>query len=714
MPDHPRPPANRQPPRTHGWLGFVDTLIDSLTASPAARPWAIGQPPSAHGTETSEDDLTSLGLHEVPVADTPPVLRPAVLLSLLRLCRSFGSPAHLARTIARPGSISLLSTAEPALDELVSKLLRHVFAELRTGLALPPTILVASAAVRESRSSHAPHLFAGLTEPMRCALERRAPVVLVAPVESTLDPSLRALEPQVHALVRPDRELVSALIMRAYPDRRIAAAGAVPFLPADAMLERLNGEHVTIALRAPDPAAAAQSLARRLAPPSPSQRLDRFPVPDEIRDAIDLMIADLWSWSAGRLPWRDVGRGALLVGPPGSGKTEIARLLAREAGVTLVAGSLARWSSASSRSGDVLREIRRFFVNAAAQAPCIAFLDELDAVGDRARPHDHNSAWTDFIVGGLLECLDGIDTAPGVLVLGATNRPHAIDAALRRPGRFDRVLRLTAPRPEAMVDAIRWHLDGDLSGEDLNSIASAAIGLSGADLAALVRSARARARTARRVLEVADLAAALHVIRPPLPAELRWRVALHEAGHAVVGHTTGCGTPRLLALAGQGGMMEQKIQGCVGDRRGIEAMLALALAGRAAEQMVLGGASAGAGGPEDSDLGQATRLAAALEISFGLGSSRIWLSDSQEVMRHLSHDRALRRRVEAHLQTAEARAVQILAHNRSRLEALARDLLARGFLSGPDLAEHLAAMSCPFGSGSRDERQPSWPPHCLA
>jgi hypothetical protein len=389
-----------------------------------------------------------------------------------------------------------------------------------------PAVFAAEAAVHQNARDG--DLFGGLAEQLRNALEQRVPVVLVSAIPATLDRALRALEPEVRVLARPDPDLVAALLMRAYPGRGLRIAGAMPQLTEDGALTRLTAEQLTLALRAPEPVAAVEVLARRLAPPAGGRSLASFPVPAEVRDAIAQMVRDLRIWSAGSLPWRDVVRGALLVGEPGSGKTGIARLLAREAGVTLVAGSLARWSSSGSRSSDVVREMRRFLARAAAQAPCIAFLDELDAIGDRARPQDHNSAWTDLVVGALLECLDGADTAEGVLVLGATNHLHKIDAALQRPGRFDRVLRLSGPRPEALVDALRWQLDGDLAGADLSRVAGAAIGLCGADLAALVRAARARARTAGRALEVADI----------------------EAGHAVVGHATGCAEPRLLALQG--------------------------------------------------------------------------------------------------------------------------------------------------------------------
>jgi ATP-dependent Zn protease len=340
---------------------------------------------------------------------------------------------------------------------------------------------------------------------------------------------------------------------------------------------------------------------------------------------LDQLLVDLRAWQAGEIPWRDVSRGLLLAGPPGCGKTEIPRLIAREAGIAVLAGSLGRWSSASARSSDVIREMRAFFDKAAALAPCIVFIDELDAFGDRARPQDHNSSWTDFVVAGLLECLDGFETHEGVVQMAATNHLDKVDDAIRRPGRFDRVVTLDHPTPELMPQSIRWQLGADLAGADLTGVAATAAGMSGASIAAVVRAARGRARSERRALALGDLAAEIAARQPPLPASLRWRVAVHEAGHAVAGAATGLAVPRMLLIQPDGGTTWQVLVRGGSQRADIEAGLVVNLAGRTAELLLLGQPSGGAGGPAGSDLASATTVAAAIEASWGLGQSQLWL-----------------------------------------------------------------------------------------
>ena len=141
---------------------------------------------------------------------------------------------------------------------------------------------------------------------------------------------------------------------------------------------------------------------------------------------------------------------------------------------------------------------------------------------------------------GLLQCLDGFDRREGVVVIAATNHVAHIDAALRRPGRFDRTVRIDQPSPELMAQAFRWHLSRDLAGVDLTGIAAAATGMTGAEVAATVRDAKARARHNRVPLAQKHVMAAVQNRRPPLDPALRHLVAIHECGHAIVAQATGC------------------------------------------------------------------------------------------------------------------------------------------------------------------------------
>ena len=238
--------------------------------------------------------------------------------------------------------------------------------------------------------------------------------------------------------------------------------------------------------------------------------------------------------------------------------------------------------------------------------------------------------------------------------------------------------------------AIRWQLGADLPDAELSGVAVQAVGASGADIAAAVRAARAR--MARRDLILTDLEEALVAARPPLPEALRWRVSVHEAGHAVVGMATGVALPSMLALRSDGGIAHASRIRDIQDAAHFAGQLALDLAGRAAERLVFGHPSAGSGGEIESDLAKATRTATALEISFGLGDSLLWLATPDAAQARLALDPGLRARVEARLQQAEARALRILRANHAVLDGMAQALSARGLLTGTELEGLLARV----------------------
>jgi len=476
-------------------------------------------------------------------------------------------------------------------------------------------------------------------------------------------------------------------------------ADLVDRLPADSALARLPLEPLQLALRAPSPAGVAAWLTRAVAQLSapgtapPGARLADFPLEAATRGEIDRIVADLRAARDGRIAPAEISRGALLIGPPGCGKSELARLMAEAAGVPFHAATLGNLQ-AKGRWNDFLAAMEALFAQARASAPCILFLDELDAIGSRTRAQDHNSAWTDGVVCAVLALLDGATARPGVVVLGATNHAEKIDPAILRPGRIDRHLLISQPGPELIDQALRYQLRGALAEADLGPVAAAAAGLTGAEVALAVRDARATARArGTGALTVADLSAAIARLRPPLPPALRRRVALHEAGHAIAAQVTGHGRPTLLALHGGGGEAMTTLSDLSGRRDEIAARLVCLMAGRAAEVLVLGDPTAGAGGPAGSDLARATRLAAALEGAFGLGAATIWLDEPGRLDRLVQRDPDLRARVQAHLDAAEAAALRLLATHRPRLEALADALAARGLLHGPDLAALLGDIA---------------------
>lgn len=474
-----------------------------------------------------------------------------------------------------------------------------------------------------------------------------------------------------------------------FPDK----AGEVN-LPSDKMLAAVSAEDFVLACRAQTPGGVVTALIKTTQDSCAAGAPFRdFPIPGNVRTPLQRMLSDLQAWKSGQLAWEDVSRGFLISGPPGSGKTEIARALARDAGVNVVVGSIARWQASSDRSGAFMQNMQKFFTTAAAKAPCIAFIDELDAVGDRMRAPDHNSAYTDMVVTGLLECLDGFEQHEGVVFLGATNHLDKIDAAIRRPGRFDKILELGYPAPDLMPDVIRFHLKDLLPDAGLAPLAARAAGLSGAAVAALVRDAKGQARAQRRNLTFEDLEVALSRIRPQLPAELVRRIAVHEAAHAVVASALRTGRVTMVQLLETGGQMTQEAIPKAGTRAEIEALICVDLAGRAAEREILNTISGGAGGDANSDLAKATRRALSIERTSGLGDAgEFWHEDLEQTQFTLSRDRDLQHRVQQHLTVADVRAAGIVQANRDVLEQLAARLEKQTILTGEELSGLLSGV----------------------
>ncbi|WP_237152174.1 AAA family ATPase [Oryzibacter oryziterrae] len=246
---------------------------------------------------------------------------------------------------------------------------------------------------------------------------------------------------------------------------------------------------------------------------------------------------DLADWTAGRLPWRDVDRGLLLHGKPGTGKTTFARALATTCGVPLVVGSFARWQVAG-HLGDMLAAMRRTVDEALDKVPSILFIDELDSVGDRTTFSGDSKGYQTEVVNALLECLDGVEGRDGLVVVGACNHPHLIDPAVLRSGRIDRMIEIPLPDAAARLAILRLHLNGNLDDADLSNIIRRTHDLSGADLERLVRGGRRRARKAGQPLQLTDLEAERPPLHKPCSDELR-RMAIHEVGHAVVATVLG-------------------------------------------------------------------------------------------------------------------------------------------------------------------------------
>ncbi|MFG1395212.1 AAA family ATPase, partial [Xanthobacter agilis] len=357
------------------------------------------------------------------------------------------------------------------------------------------------------------------------------------------------------------------------------------------------------------PSEAAKTPAEAEAKPTTLRELRAFgPATDWGLQLAD----DLAAFKAGHLPWSEIDRGALLHGAPGVGKTTFARALAATCDVPLIATSVADWY-ARDHLGATLKRIRSVFAEAAEMAPCILFIDEIDGIGDRRAVGDrHRDYWTQ-IINCTLECMDGIKRPEGLVVVGACNNPERVDAALRRPGRLDRSIRIPLPDTDTLEVLYRHYLGADLPGLDLGPLAVISDGRTGAEVEQLVRQARRSARKDKRPLALYDLVNEVQGTAQSMSPETLWRIVVHEAGHAVVAFVLNI-APNISVSVGNGTLGATRFErpaDIIETRNTALNIVRHVLAGRAAEEVIIGNVSGGSGGVSGSDLAQATRIVAA-------------------------------------------------------------------------------------------------------
>jgi cell division protease FtsH len=628
---------------------------------------------------------------ETAIFGTDPRLpRATAALAAVQIAKHSGSADSLRTALCGPLSLTHIATGAAEQVGIITKMLSAMFEPEGPCYVQDKPKIFSVTDVMALQSKPRSAILADFTDDFQICLIENRRIILVSTTAQDIPAALTPLVTQKLVLPPVDGPMLNAIFQLLFP-----GAKPVTIPDDDPALENTTAEALTLCARAHGPAAALAQLRKdkvQLAQDGPS--LANFPLPATVREPLDQLIADLADWRSGKIGWQDVQRGILLYGPPGCGKTEIPRLIAKSVNIPVFAGSMATWQSETARASDICREMRLFFNKAKAAAPAVLFIDELDSFGDRARPQDQNSSWTDMVIGGLLECLDGYNGLEGVVVIAATNHLYKIDAALRRPGRFDRVVSIDHPTPDLMPQAFRWHLHKDLEGVDLGEAALAATGMAGAEVAATVRDARAIARRHKRELVVDDLLTAIRNRRPFIDKSLHWQIAIHECGHAIAGYLVGRAIPHLLTIHGNGGAAAMSRVPSALRRADYEKDIVLLMGGRAAEKLVFDAPSGGAGGDAESDLAQATKIATAIESSYGLGDSGlVWDGSPEQAFEKMRFDRNLRDRVQRHLEAAERTAMTILQTHHKQLLEMAQSLLETGALTGAALQEFLSRLN---------------------
>jgi cell division protease FtsH len=431
---------------------------------------------------------------------------------------------------------------------------------------------------------------------------------------------------------------------------------------------------------------------------------------DELKEIVEfLKQPKKYTNLGGRIP-----KGVLLVGPPGTGKTLLARAVAGEAHVPFF--SLSGSEFVEMFVGVGAARIRDLFQQAEAKAPCIVFIDELDALGKvRVQSPLGSHEEREQTLNQLLAEMDGFDSRKGVIIMGATNRPEVLDPALLRPGRFDRQVLVDKPDVKGREAILRIHVKGvKTAGDvDLKVVAARTAGFAGADLANLVNEAALlAARADKAAVGMKDFESAIDRLiaglekKRVMSTKEREIVAYHESGHAIVASSLpGLDPVHKISIVQRGfGALGYTMQLPLEDRylmqRGdLESQLAVLLGGRTAEEIALGEISTGA----QNDLQRATDIARAMVTEFGMSDALGAINyDGNKRPRFLDlpipAERGLYAEDTAQKIDAEIKRILTEAHNKARevltgqrdnLEKVTRRLLEIEVMEGDELRQML-------------------------
>lgn len=398
-------------------------------------------------------------------------------------------------------------------------------------------------------------------------------------------------------------------------------------------------------------------------------------------------------------------KGALLVGPPGTGKTLLAKAVAGEAGVPFF--SLSGSAFVEMYVGVGASRVRDLFKQAQQMAPCIVFIDEIDAIGKTRDTAMGGNDEREQTLNQLLAEMDGFDTNKGLLVLAATNRPEVLDPALLRPGRFDRRIIVDKPDLKGRVDVLKVHAKDVKMDESVNleEIALATSGAVGSDLANMINEAAINAvKNGRQVVSQKDLFEAVEVVLVGkekkdriMSAEERRIFSYHEVGHALVTalqkNTEPVQkitiVPRTMGALGYV-MQTPEEEKFLNTKKELEAMIVVALGGRAAEEIVFDTVTTGA----SNDIEQATKIARAMITQYGM-SDRFGLMGLESIQNRYLDGRPVLNCGEATasqideevmrmLKSSYEEAKRLLSENRDALDRIAAFLIEKETITGKE------------------------------